>query len=71
MSNAIQNSQVGREIGQLYPELSYDEVREAECNLLGYLVVVRQIYQHVQGENPKILTKLRRRARLREKKAQR
>jgi len=53
----------------LYPQLSPEELREAEENLRQYLAVVRQIFEHLQANNPKILTELRRRARLRKEKA--
>ncbi len=56
-------------ITTLYPELSPEELREAEENLRQYLAVVRRIFEHVQANNPKILTELRRRARLRKEKA--
>ncbi len=58
-------------VGDLYPHLSDDEQRGAEVNLRRYLTVVRQIFEHVQAQNPKILTELRRRARLRKEKAHR
>ena len=54
---------------ELFPELSEEEQREAEENLRQYLAVIRRIFEHVQANNPKILTELRRRARLRKEKA--
>ena len=56
-------------LGDLYPHLTVEEQREAEDNVRRYLSVVRQIFEHIQAENPKILTELRRRARLRKEKA--
>lgn len=56
-------------LNELFPELSEEEQREAEENLRQYLAVVRRIFEHVQANNPKILTELRRRARLRKEKA--
>ena len=52
----------------LYPELTAEEQYEAEENLRRYLAVVKQIFEHIQAEKPKILTELRRRARLRREK---
>ena len=56
-------------IVDLYPQLSREEQREAEDNLRRYLAVVSEILEHIQRENPKVLTELRRRARLRKEKA--
>ncbi len=56
-------------IADLYPDLTTQEQSEAEENLRRYLAVVRQIFEHIQAEKPKILTELRRRARLRKEKA--
>ncbi len=56
-------------IADLYPDLTTEEQSEAEDNLRRYLAVVRQIFEHIQTEKPKILTELRRRARLRKEKA--
>jgi len=53
----------------LYPKLSLEERREVEENLRRYLSVVREIFEHIKFNNPKILTELRRRARLRKEKA--
>ena len=56
-------------VSEWFPQLSEEELREAEENLRQYLAVVRRIFEHVQANNPKILTELRRRARLRKEKA--
>ena len=56
-------------IAGLYPSLKLEDQREAEENLRQYLAVVRRIFEHVQANDPKILTELRRRARLRKEKA--
>ena len=56
-------------LSELFPQLSEEEQREAEENLRQYLAVVRRIFEHVQANDPKILTELRRRARLRKEKA--
>ena len=58
-----------REIGELYPQLTLEQRREAEENLRRYLIVVRRIFAEVQERNPKFLTQLRNRAKLREQKA--
>jgi hypothetical protein len=52
----------------LYPQLSPEELREAEENLRQYLAVVRRIFEYLQANDPKILTELRQRARLRKGK---
>lgn len=49
----------------LYPDLSAEERREAEENLRRYLALVKRIYEYVAEKDPKILTELRKRARLR------
>jgi hypothetical protein len=56
-------------VSELFPQLSEGEQREAQENLRQYLAVVRLIFEHVQANDPKILTELRRRARLRKEKA--
>ncbi len=56
-------------IADLFPSLRPEDQREAEENVRQYLAVVRRIFEHVQANNPKILTELRRRARLRKEKA--
>jgi len=57
-------------IADLYPQLSPDDLREAEDNLRRYLNVTRQIFERMQANDPKFLTELRQRARLRKNKAQ-
>jgi len=56
-------------IAEVYPQLSPDERKEAEENLRRYLGVVQEIFQHIQANDPKTLTELRRRARLRREKS--
>ena len=63
------NKEKSISLSELFPQLSEEEQREAEENLRQYLAVVRRIFEHVQANNPKILTELRRRARLRKEKA--
>lgn len=53
------------------PDTPSTESRDAEDTLRRYLTVVRHIFEHVQAKDPKILTELRRRARLRMEKAHR
>jgi hypothetical protein len=55
-------------IADLYPNLSPAEQIEARENLLRYLAVVKKIYEELPTENPKLLTELRRRARLRKER---
>lgn len=55
-------------IAYLYPDLTAEEQRDAQENLRRYLGVVKRIYDHVAGNDPKILTELRERARLRKKR---
>jgi ribosomal protein L29 len=56
-------------LADIYPQLSAEELNEAEDNMRRYLMVVRKVFEHIQAENPKMLTDLRRRARLRKEKA--
>lgn len=63
------NTEKSISLNELFPELSGEEQREAEENLRQYLAVVRRIFEHVQAHDPKILTELRRRARLRKETA--
>jgi hypothetical protein len=37
-------------IQDLYPELTPEQQEEAECNLLGYLDLVRRIYERLESE---------------------
>ena len=50
-----------------FQELSEEMQAEAEYTIRRYLEVVKRIYDHVAAHDPKILTELRRRARLRKK----
>ncbi|MFN0279177.1 MAG: hypothetical protein ACKVRN_11320 [Pyrinomonadaceae bacterium] len=55
-------------IADLYPALTAEEQRDAEENLRGYLGLVKLIYEHVAANDPKILTELHKRARLRKRR---
>jgi hypothetical protein len=55
-------------IAELYPNFSSAEQTEAEFNLLGYLDVVRRIFERVASENPKLLTELEKTASLKQKR---
>ena len=55
-------------IVDLCPDLTAEEQRDAEENLRRYLAVVKRIYDHVAAKDPKILTELRKRARLRKRR---
>ena len=52
-------------ISDLYPELTSEQQADAEYRLIGYLAVVKRIFDRVSRENPEILTELERRAMLR------
>jgi hypothetical protein len=52
-------------IASPYPDLSSAERADAEYRLLGYLGVVKRIFERVCRENPEILTELEQRATLR------
>lgn len=54
-------------IADLYPDLTAEDQREAEENLRRYLEVIKRIYEYVAERDPKVLTELRKRARLRKK----
>lgn len=54
-------------IADLYPGLTSEQRADAEKRLLGYLEIVKQIFERVCRENPKLLTELEARATLREK----
>lgn len=56
-------------LSELFPQLSEERQREAEENLRKYLAVPRRIFEHVQANNPNILTQLRECARLKKEKA--
>lgn len=62
------NEELEITIADLYPELSPDEQAEAEFNLLGYLDVVRRIFERVAAENPNLLTELENSANLKGKR---
>ena len=59
-----ENEEEKMPVAGVYPQLPPEEQREAEENLLRYLGVVRQIFQHIADEKPELLPELRRRARL-------
>ena len=60
----LENEEERMPIAGVYPQLPAEEQREAEENLLRYLDVVKQIFQHIVEEEPELLPELRRRARL-------
>jgi hypothetical protein len=55
-------------IDDLYPELSPDDRAEAEFHLLGYLDVVRRIFERICREQPELLTELEKTASLKQEK---
>ncbi len=55
-------------IADLYPDLSLDELAEAEYRMLRYLAVVKAIFERICQENPKLLTKLERQAMLKKER---
>lgn len=55
-------------INDLYPGLSPEEQEQAEYRMLRYLAVVREIFEQIVEENPKLLTELERQAMLRKKR---
>ena len=52
-------------IADLYPDLTSEQQTDAEYRLLGYLEIVKRIFERVHREHPEILTELEERARLR------
>jgi hypothetical protein len=56
-----------RLVDDVYSELFREERLEAHETLKAYLGVVSRIFKHLQQYDPKVLTELRRRARLRKK----
>lgn len=58
-------------MAKLYPDLSPEKQEEAEYYLLRYLAVVKRIFERIRRENPKILTELENRARLRRRRKNR
>lgn len=55
-------------IADLFPDLSSKQIAEAEFNLLGYLDLVRRIFERIVNEDPGLLTKIENSANLKEKK---
>lgn len=55
-------------IADLYPDLTIEEQAEAENNLVRYLGVIKRVFDYISEQNPKILTEVKRRARLRREK---
>lgn len=55
-------------IADLYPDLSPDGQIEAEYRMLRYLAVVKEIFERIAQENPKLLTELERQAMLRKER---
>lgn len=60
------NDAIQKQIANLYPDLSPEERQEVEAALRSYLAVVQRIFEHVKDQNPRVLTELAERARLRE-----
>lgn len=54
-------------IEDLYPELDSDQRAEAEYRLLGYLSVVKRVFERICREQPEVLTELEHGATLRKK----
>ena len=54
-------------IADLYPNLTSEQQAAAEYRLLGYLAIVKRIFERVARERPDILTELEKRAMLRAK----
>lgn len=70
-SSKSENSSKNEEtptIAELYPNLTPDEQAEAEFNLLGYLDVVRRIFERICREQPELLTELEKTASLKQEK---
>jgi hypothetical protein len=55
-------------VADLYPELTPEQQADAEYRMLGYLAVVKQIFESICRDKPEILTELERRATLRKKR---
>lgn len=55
-------------LADLYPELPSEQRSEAEYRLLRYFGIVKGIFERIAQENPRLLTELERRARLRRQK---
>ena len=52
-------------IADLYPDITSEQQDDAEYRLVGYLEIVKRIFERVCRENPEILTELEERATLR------
>lgn len=63
----IEGSEIS--VSELYPKIPREDIREVEVTIRRYLTAVRHVFDHIQRENPRILTELRRCARLRKQKA--
>lgn len=55
-------------VSDLYLELNPKQQAEAEYHLLGYLDVVRRIFERITREQPELLTKLEKPANLKQKR---
>ncbi len=55
-------------IFDLYPDLSPEQLQEAEYRMLRYLAVVKEIFEEICESKPEILTELERRAMLRKER---
>lgn len=65
--NESEQPEGGITIEDLYPQLSSEEQAEAEYRMLRYLTVVKDIFERIIEENPKILTELEQRAMLKKR----
>jgi len=55
-------------VADLYPDLTPEQQAEAEFYLLGYLDVVRRIFERICQQQPELLTKLEKTASLKQEK---
>ena len=55
-------------VADLYPNLSREQLAEAEYRMLRYLAVIKDIFERIAQENPKLLTELEQRAMLRKER---
>ncbi len=56
-------------VAEAFPKMGEEDVGEVKETVRRYLMVVRHVFDHIHKENPRILTELRRRAKLRKEKA--
>ncbi len=55
-------------VADLYPELTSEQQAEAEFYLLGYLDVVRRVFERVCHDHPEFLTELEKTASLKQER---